>query len=110
MLACLSGFFFWFCKCVSTSRCMILPWPRFGVGGGFCLLDAGQFCIEFAFSRHDRMLPWIGEGNRFFFLCASTSPLFFLVGRDFVQGCQPWPVTSLGGFWSSLGRFFCVPC
>jgi hypothetical protein len=88
---------------------MIPPWPRFGVEVGVWVLDVSQFCFESAFSRHPRTLPWSGEGNRFFFLGASTSPLFFLVGRCFVQGCQPWPVTSLGGFWSSLGRFFCVP-
>jgi hypothetical protein len=72
----LVAFFFVFAL-FAKLLCMTPPWPRFGVGVGIWLLEAGQFFIGPPFSRHPRTLPWIGEGNRFFFFgCSSFAPVF----------------------------------
>lgn len=69
---------------------------------GLGLLDIGSYVGVGVVSQHHLALPWIGLGNRFLFLGASTSPHVLVGGGHVVQGCQPWHVDSLGGFWSSL--------
>lgn len=69
-----------------------------GLGG----LDYVLYVIKVLISQPHLALPWIGLGNRFLFLGASTSPYCLVCGGHIVQGCQPWHVDSLGGFWSSL--------
>lgn len=68
-----------------------------------------MYVVYWCVSQHHPALPWIGLGNRFLFLGASTSPHCLVCGGHIVQGCQPWHVDSLGGFWSSLDSPRVVP-
>merc|ERR1712032_248730 len=98
------------CRAIAHTMCMTQPLSRCGVAGHPCVLDRRSCTVVVCTPTVYPLLPRIGEGNRLHAAGAPTSPLSVVGLANSLQGCQPWPVTSLGGFWSSLGRSRFLPC
>jgi hypothetical protein len=101
---------FFFCRAIAHTMCMTQPLSRCGVAGNPCVLDRRSCTVVVSTPTVYPLLPRIGEGNRLHVAGAPTSPLSVVGLANSLQGCQPWPVTSLGGFWSSIGRSRFLPC
>merc|ERR1712080_471434 len=90
--------------------CMTQPLSRCGVAGNPCVLDRRSCTVVVSTPTVYPLLPRIGEGNRLHVTGAPTSPPFVVCVSNSLQGCQPWFLTSLGGFWSLLSRPRFLPC